>query len=379
MPRDEMPKVQRWIDLLAALLRRRYPAPFEELRREVPGYLAGEAESVRRKFERDKDELRAFGIPIHTAKNEAGETTGYQLAARDFYLPYLSVLQDGAPTASASAAAPATAPKTVDRDGFRALTRLTFEAEELAAVVEAARRILQLGDPVLAGHVRSALRKLGADLPIDASVREEATVLYASAPALQPDPAAFERLSDALARRKCVTFDYFAMGSGETSRRTVEPYGLFFLSQHWYLAACAPGEAVVKNYRLNRMARVAVSPARPNSADYAIPAGFRLREHARSRQAWELGDSDALEVTVDFHARVGAAVAAAELGEAVDGSSTQRRFHVRRLDAFVRWLLPLGAAATPVAPDALLEEYARQRDATLALYADEAHAAEAGA
>ncbi|HEU4700516.1 MAG TPA: WYL domain-containing protein [Gemmatimonadales bacterium] len=360
MPRDEMPKVQRWIDLLAALLRRRYHASFEELRREVPGYLGGEAESVRRKFERDKDELRAFGVPIRTVKNEAGETAGYRLAARDFYLPYLSVLQDGAPTA----------PAMVDRDGFRALTRLTFEAEELAAVVEAARRILQLGDPVLAGHVRSAMRKLGADLPIDAAVREEAAVLYAAAPALQPDPAAFERLSDALARRKCVTFDYFSIGSGETTRRTVEPYGLFFLSQHWYLAAGAPGEAVVKNYRLNRMARVAVNPARPGSADYAIPAGFRLREHARSRHAWELGDSDALEVTVDFHDGVGAAVIAAELGEAVEGSATRRRFLVRRLDTFVRWLLPLGPAATPAGPEALLEEYGRQRDETLALYAE---------
>jgi proteasome accessory factor B len=355
------PKVQRWVDLLAALLRRRFPASFEELRREVPAYLSGEPESVRRKFERDKDELRAFGVPIRTITNEVGETTGYQLAARDFYLPYLSVLQDGQPTT----------PATVDRDGYRALTRLTFEAEELAALVEAARRIHQLGDLVLSEHVRSAMRKLAGDLPIDAAVREP-EVHFAAPTALRPDPAAFERLSDALARRKCASFDYLSMGSGETTRRTVEPYGLFFLSQHWYLAAGTPGETTVKNYRLNRMGNVTVNTARPNSSDYAIPAGFRLREHARSRQAWELGDSDALEVVVDFHADVGAAVAASRLGEPVAGSATERRFLVRRLDAFVRWLLPLGPAVTPVSPAPLLEEYRRQRDATLALYAEAA-------
>jgi hypothetical protein len=126
----------------------------------------------------------------------------------------------------------------------------------------------------------------------------------------------------------------------------------------------------VKNYRLNRMANVAVNAVRANSADYAIPAGFRLRDHARSRQAWEIGDSDALEAVVDFRADVGAAVAAARIGEPVEGSATARRFLVRRLDTFVRWLLPLGAAATPVGPAPLLDEYRRQRDATLALYAE---------
>ena len=34
------PKLQRWIDLLAALLGHRLPATFEELARDVPAYLA---------------------------------------------------------------------------------------------------------------------------------------------------------------------------------------------------------------------------------------------------------------------------------------------------------------------------------------------------
>jgi len=63
-----VPKLQRWIDLLAALLRRRYPVSFEQLIEDVPGYQArGKAdESRRRVFERDKDELRRFGVPIIT-------------------------------------------------------------------------------------------------------------------------------------------------------------------------------------------------------------------------------------------------------------------------------------------------------------------------
>ncbi len=74
-----MSKLQRWVDLLAALLRRNAAASFEELVRDVPGYLKiKQKDSLRRSFERDKDELRAFGIPI-TTEEDSGENTGYRL------------------------------------------------------------------------------------------------------------------------------------------------------------------------------------------------------------------------------------------------------------------------------------------------------------
>jgi proteasome accessory factor B len=63
------PKIQRWIDLLAALLRRHYPATFEELIRDVPAYGGSQSQDARRRmFERDKDELRGFGVPIETMR-----------------------------------------------------------------------------------------------------------------------------------------------------------------------------------------------------------------------------------------------------------------------------------------------------------------------
>ena len=357
-----MPKIQRWIDLLAALLRRHYPASFEELAKDVPAYQAGgNPDSLRRKFERDKDELREFGVPIRTMTNDAGEVTGYLLGPRDFYLPYLSVLQDGQP------------PDTprVDRNGYRALTLLTFEPAELAAIVDAAARVVALGDPVVSGHVESAMRKLACDLPVDAVRAASPPVVFAAGrPAPGRDPAVFDRLGDALARRKRVSFDYLSMGAGTVSRREVEPYGLFFLSQHWYLAARDTAQPTVKNFRLGRIATIEVNEARPGSPDYDIPPGFSLREHARSRHAWELGDSDAIETVVEFRSGIGAAVTAARLGSHVPGSETARTFQVRRLDGFVRWLLALGDAVVPVSPPELVAEYHRQLERTLALYTE---------
>jgi len=358
------PKLQRWIDLLAALLRRRYPVTFEQIREEVPAYAfregdeAGKA-AAQRMFERDKKELRAFGIPLQTITEDANEVLGYRLPPRDFYLPYLSLVLDGRYTQ----------PKRVDRDGYRALEQLAFEADELRAVVEAGARVRQLGDATLADDAISALRKLAVDLPLDAGlVRERARERVASAG--QTPAEIFDLLSDALERRKWVEFDYDSMSSATLTRRQAAPLGLFFMTQHWYLAAAERGAEQVKNFRLSRMQNLVVNSQRPGKPDFDTPADFRLREHARSRHAWELGDGAGGEVIVRFREGTGAAVVAAKLGSPVAGDPEARSFTVRRLDAFIRWLLPLGPAAEVVSPDAARAEYGRQVGMTLALYAE---------
>lgn len=357
-----MTKLQRWIDLLAALLRRNHFAPFEELRREVPGYRevdddpnpARAFETRRRMFERDKQDLRSFGIPIQTRDVGDGEL-GYRLDRAFFYMPYLELMKDGRKTS----------PGRVNRYGYRSLPSLTFEPDELAAVIQAARRVESMGVPSLAADAGSALRKLGHDLPLDEAGPDEGVhVTRARAAA---DAQVFEQLSLALTHRKRVSFTYHSMDRDVVSERTVHPYGLFYLGHHWYLAGAAPGETLVKNYRLSRIGdlRVNRGPARP---DYDIPAAFDLRKHAAARQAWELGSGDVIEATVRVNGGTGAALAAAALGEKVEDDPTVRRFRIRRLDAFARWILGAGGTVEPLAPPELVREYRDQVTRALALY-----------
>ena len=77
----------------------------------------------------------------------------------------------------------------------------------------------------------------------------------------------------------------------------------------------------IKNFRVNRIAEAAVNAARPGTQDYEIPAGFRLSEHAGSKQAWELGDGDAVEAVVELRRDAGPAAAAARLGVPVEGDA----------------------------------------------------------
>jgi proteasome accessory factor B len=351
-------KLHRWTDLLAALLRRRYPVPLEDLLEEIPAYRAAPNKTaLRRAFERDKEELRSFGVPIETVMDGAGEVQGYRLKREHFYLPYLSVAGVRNP-----------GPKVVDRDGFRALERLAFEPDELIAVEQAARRVEALGEPGLAEHARSALRKLAVDLPVGAGDADGTE--HVAGAAERVERAVFDALDRALTRRKQVSLEYRSMTADAAGRRTLEPFGLFFLGHHWYLAARTPGEQRVKTYRLSRIGAVEVNEGKPGTPDYEIPPAFRLREYARSRHAWELGDGDSVTAEVVF-ATGGAAVAAARLGEPIEGDPTRRRFQVRRPDAFVRWLLSLGGSARPVAPDSLVAAYEAALGETIAVYTRE--------
>jgi proteasome accessory factor B len=340
-------KLQRWIDLLAELLRRSTPATFEDLAREVPAYdtRGKQKASVLRMFERDKDELRAFGIPIETVELEEGESYGYRLRREDFYMPYLLL----------ASSAGTRAPSKVDRYGYRALKSLAFEPDELAAVAEAAARVRQLADPLLHADVDSAMRKLAFDQVVDAVAEPDTTLV--PQPHAAASRATLELLGNALLRRKRVAFDYHSMGMDTTTRRSVEPYGLFFVSAHWYLAGRDREKDSIRNFRVSRIENPVINPSRAQSADYGIPESFDLLEHARSRHAWELGDGEAEDAVVEFTASDGAVAAASRLGEPVEGHPSRRRFRVRRLDTFARWLLSFGGDVWPVSPPGLVSRY----------------------
>jgi proteasome accessory factor B len=360
-------KTQRWIDLLAALLARRYPVTFDALVPDVPAYATSNASraSLLRMFERDKDELRALGVPIETVPDANGDLTAYRIAPTDFYLPYLCIV--GAQPSRA------TRPRRVDRFGYHALRELSFTADELAVVADAAARIRALGEPLLAEDAESAMRKLAVDLPMDATTTSQEVLLVD--PADKPDARNFDTLSDALTRRKTVEVEYRSLSRDETERRSLEPYGLFFLGTHWYLAARDRSNGELRNYRLSRIGSATVNAARAQTPDYDIPADFRLREHAKSRQAWELGDGDTVQATVRFRDPGGAAAAARRLGEPVPGHSDWRTFSVRRADAFVRWLLSFGGEAVPIAPPSIVAAYAEHIADTRAVYDRDAAAA----
>jgi len=347
-------RLQRWLDLIAYLAGRQLPVSGDRLLSDIPGYAEGwlsetrrEQESARRTFERDKDELRKAGIPIisvkYTINYGAEEVDGYQLRARDFYLPYLRLLEAGSPH---STSVHRTAQVSIsDAEGQLALSAL--------------RRVVHVPGFPLAREARSAFRKLAFDLDPNAFA-PTAPVLFVDQPGAAEVSATLKVLTDALLARKRVHFEYHGIYRGEPTQRAVALYGLLFQHGHWYAIGHDATRDAVRVFRIGRMRGAEVNPARPAKRDYEIPAGFALDQYA-DRTAWELGDPEEEPVRAVVRFAFPLSLWAerndhGELRERLADGGQVREFELHQVPPFLRWVLSLGREAEILEPPQLAAE-----------------------
>ena len=385
---DSITKTQRWLDLLAFLVSRRLPVTVDELMQRVPAYAEKWRDgdetaraSVRRMFERDKDELRSLGIPIETVSDESrgamsDDTSGYRLARRDFYLPYLKVVQGEVPLDKPIDPAveeeyrrrgtPRDRAAKGDPARIREVPIAVTDAED---AIQALRDVSELPAFPYAREARSALRKLGFDLYAFAGPSREGDPASAAvAPSYFPADAStaavadrLRTLADALFAKKRATFTYHGMERGESTRREVFPYGLLFQQSRWYLVAFDPMRDDMRVFRVDRMDDVRRNTKTPNTADYDIPADFRLADFAQ-KEPWQLGASDddepvRAEVRFEFPRSLWADRNGhgEKVAEHDDGSSV-RAFDVTQPDPFLRWILSMAGEAAIVSPADLADD-----------------------
>ena len=362
--KERISKLQRWLDLIAFLVGHRYPVTVDQIMEAVPAYALGlgggriDDESVRRMFERDKDELREHGIPIETVAfsvQGSDQAAGYRLARRDFYLPYLRLI--GSPGSGA-------APRGIDiLDLKPAEVRTTYDALSLAAAWPSFP---------LREEARSALRKLAFDLgPASA----EAPLMPE-----RPDAAQVRErlrlLHHALRIRKRVRFRYHGIHRGRPTDRDVAPYGLLFQGGRWYLIGHDALRDDLRVFRLDRIETLEVNKRAEKTPDYEVPADFDLDAY-RNRRPWELGGDDEppLEARLRFRFPVSLWAernAFGRLVEEEEDGATVRSFAVHQVDPFLRWVLSMGGDAEVLEPPELRREHARLVESVAALYGDTA-------
>jgi predicted DNA-binding transcriptional regulator YafY len=353
-------KTARWLDLIAYLLQHRFPVTREEIFEHVADYrgAAGEgdvaAESLRRKFERDKDELRALGIEIETvtlpdrAGDEAG--VGYRLRAREFYLPYLEL-------SDRVAASPAP---------YQGLPRIRVSKADLSLLDRATRRLAARPEFPLSAAAASARRKLEFDLPLPLKSIERVL----SRPLTGEGAKSLEILQQAVADHVAVRCLYFAIGRDAQERRVIEPYGLFFSWGRWYTAARARDRDAMRVFRVDRMRDAELLAGK--DARFTVPSGFSVRRYLR-RSPWELTDHAPTAVRVRFAFPESRWVLAQGVGKPLepllqDGGAVLE-FAVRDTQPFLRWLLTFRDHATVLSPGSLAEQLDGLRRQVAKLYA----------
>lgn len=226
-------RAERLLDLVAALLDARRPLTREEIEREVPGYEGG-PEARRRNFERDKELLRAMGIPIRVEPLDPlypDHGDGYRIHPEEYALP-----DPGLTT------------------------------EELAALNLAASLVRVEG-----GAAVEAIWKLGGAPTGEAAVDSVVAL---------PGSDHIATLWEAAAERRVASFRY------RDEARRLEPWRVEFRNGRWYVTGRDLDRGAKRQFRLDRI---------DGAVELGDPGAFERPPEARedaTTRPWEMGDEE---------------------------------------------------------------------------------------
>lgn len=221
---------ERILNLTICLLATPRHLTREQVRGMVEGYAGQQQDAFERMFERDKEELRALGVPIETAPGPDDEP-GYRIRRTDFELPPVE-----------------------------------FDADE-AAVMAVAGRVWQ--EAHLAGSTASALAKLRA-----AGLEPDAERLRTLTPVVAAREAAFEPLWQAVVTRTPMGFGY------RGARRRLEPWGIVSHRGAWYVVGNDLDRAAPRMFKLARITGAPRAIGARGSFD--VPPETNIRDLASS-------------------------------------------------------------------------------------------------
>jgi proteasome accessory factor B len=233
-----MERLERLLNLVAALLNTERPLTADMIGTRVPGYPEPGGAAFKRAFERDKATLRTMGIPLEVIELEPSNPespVGYRVRPARYELPDPGLA-----------------------------------ADEVAALHVAATQVRLEG-----GDATAAIWKLGG-VPDGADAPTAATL---------PGGDHLAVLFGAVAERCPVTFTYAG------APRRVEPWRLEFRNGAWYLTGWDQDRADRRTFRLDR---VEGAPSAGSPDGFTAPA----QNEGVATHAWEMGDEEPVDVQV---------------------------------------------------------------------------------
>lgn len=171
----------------------------------------------------------------------------------------------------------------------------------------------------------------------------------------------------AIVKQQTLRLHYHARSGADGSHsldREADPYGLVFVTGHWYMVAHCHVRGDIRNFRLDRIDRPALLPRL-----FARPANFELAQVSRS-------DRDVV-VRVLFDASVARWIREDQLFYIESTQETDNgllvTLRVRLESDVLQWLLGWGARARVLEPESLAQRLRAEAEALLLQYAtDEA-------
>jgi len=231
---DTMEPLERLLNLVGLLLESPTPLTFEQIRETLEAYQGDNLDSVKRKFERDKDMLRAYGVPLEMIGTDVWDVEqGYTIRKDRYYLPDIAFTPEE-------------------------ITALYLAAQSGPAPTDAVSGVRKLIYGVDGGVLTGSP---GGPLAMESDTDQDRLMAAAGA------------ASD----RHAVRFGY-RTAQGATSERTVDAFGVVFRSGRWYLVGHDHERDAIRAFRLSRV----TTDLADAGAGIDPPEGFAAIEHVES-------------------------------------------------------------------------------------------------
>ena len=243
---DRAEPLERLLNLVGLLLETPRPLTFEQIRQVLEPYGQANPDSAKRMFERDKDVLREYGVPLELVDIDVwGTEQGYVIPKEKYYLP-----------------------------------EIEFEPGELVALLVAAQsggqdQAAESGArKLLYGADGGVLAGLGGG-PLASGSDARSNLVHAVAEATQ--------------ELRRISFTY-RTSQGKTSDRDVDAWAMVFRAGHWYLVGHDRERDDVRAFRLSRMAGEITDTGEGS----APPDDFRAADHVDAGPWVAAGDDRAV-------------------------------------------------------------------------------------
>ncbi len=244
---ERMEPLERLLNLVGLLLEAHTPLTFDQIRDTLEAYRADKHDTAKRMFERDKDILREYGVPLELVDTDAwGVEQGYVIDKEKYYLPEIAFTPEE--LAALFVAAQGGGEDASAEQGIR---KLLYGAADGGVLVGLT------GGPIAGGSdARSAL-------------------VLAAAEAAQ--------------RRRHVRFGY-RTSEGRIGERSVDAYAMVFRGGHWYLVGHDHDRDEIRAFRLSRF----TDDLTVDGDGPPPPEGFRAADHVQAGSWTPSGDERAV-------------------------------------------------------------------------------------
>jgi predicted DNA-binding transcriptional regulator YafY len=248
------------------------------------------------------------------------------------------------------------------RDTSYRLPFFQLREGELLALYLADRISRQLRGTPFESDLKCVIDKLGTMLPETVSVRLDSTAdLLAILPTAEWDynPQAFGVVLSAVTRRRQVEMVYWTAGRNENNRRIVDPYGLAWGDDGWYMVGHCHLRVAIRTFAIQRIKSVDET-----GEAFGLPADFRIVDYMKGSFRSFRGDGHH-HVVLRFAPEVAPRIAekqwhSSQTLEPQPDDSLIVHFDLSSLVEMKRWVMAWGIECQVLEPAELRESIVRE-------------------